>query len=106
MVDARAQCRARDAFPYHPSRAISAFKAIKDIIGTSIDAAGVLAMVMGVVVATARWIRGAPSGAQSGHLRYREDIGRAILRGLREDQGAAPAAPAVRLDALTQAAPV
>src|SRR6266487_1131184 len=57
------------------------FRSIVEILGTGLDAAGVLIVVGGAVLATARvLLRRADTGEY--YRRYRQDLGRAILLGL------------------------
>ncbi len=50
-----------------------------DIIGTGVDATGVLIVVIGAVIALARFLMRRPS---SGYKQFRADFGRAILLAL------------------------
>src|SRR6266566_914335 len=57
------------------------FRSIIEILGTGLDGAGVLIVVGGAVLATARvLLRRAETGEY--YRRYRQDLGRAILLGL------------------------
>src|SRR6266571_4721090 len=57
------------------------FRSIVEILGTGLDAAGVLIVVGGAVLATARvLLRRTDAGEY--YRRYRQDLGRAILLGL------------------------
>ena len=58
------------------------FRAIVEIVGTAVDAAGVVIVVGGAFVATTRVLirRGSPPGES--YRTYRQDLGRAILLGL------------------------
>ena len=55
------------------------FRHYMDIIGTGVDAIGVLIVVVGALVALIRFLR---HRHLSGYNRFREDFGRAILLGL------------------------
>jgi uncharacterized membrane protein len=58
------------------------FRNVMEVIGTAVDAVGVLVVVGGALLATARFVlprQGEPGGA---YRRYRQDLGRAILLGL------------------------
>ncbi len=62
---------------------MSTFRQVMEVIGTAVDGVGVLAVVVGALIATGRFLMrgwGGRTGA-SYHL-YRQDIGRAILLGL------------------------
>src|SRR5437764_1493359 len=57
------------------------FRSIVEILGTGLDAAGVLIVVGGAVLATTRvLLRRVDTGGY--YRRYRQDLGRAILLGL------------------------
>jgi uncharacterized membrane protein len=60
------------------------FKDVVDLISKVIDGAGVLAIVAGLVVATAVFAHGQGGGAQrsDAYRSYRQQVGRAILLGL------------------------
>ena len=60
---------------------MESFTEVVEGVGLAVDAAGVLVIVIGLLVALARWIR---SGRQVDHpyRRLRQDIGRGILLGL------------------------
>lgn len=55
------------------------FRHIMDIVGTCVDAIGVLIILIGALVATFRFLRCRTGG---GYRRFREDFGRAILLAL------------------------
>src|SRR4051812_25513148 len=62
---------------------MSGFRELMEWVGTAVDGAGVLVVVAGVLIATARFgLRGRGDGAGSSYRTYRQDIGRAILLGL------------------------
>lgn len=59
------------------------FRQVMEMIGTAVDGAGVLVVVVGVLVATARFLaRGRGPEAGGSYRAYRQGIGRAILLGL------------------------
>ncbi len=58
------------------------FRAIVEIVGTTVDAAGVLIVAGGAFVATTRLLIRRSSGAGEYYRSYRQDLGRAILLGL------------------------
>jgi len=58
------------------------FGALMGVVGTVIDGAGVLAVVAGAALATARFARGVRGDAQSPYALYRRGLGRSILLGL------------------------
>jgi len=55
------------------------FRHIMDIIGTGVDAIGVLIIVIGALVASVRFLK---HRSATGYKRFREDFGRAILLAL------------------------
>jgi len=62
-------------------RAMPTFKEVVEAIGLVIDASGVLAIMLGLLIATVRFAR---SGVRlpDGYRRFRQDLGRGILLGL------------------------
>ena len=58
------------------------YRELMDIIGTAIDAAGVLIIVVGAFLATCRFLFRRQDGPANSYRRYRQDLGRAILLGL------------------------
>ncbi len=58
------------------------YRELMDIIGTAIDAAGVLIIVMGALLSTYRFLFRRQDGPADAYRRYRQDLGRAILLGL------------------------
>jgi uncharacterized membrane protein len=58
------------------------FRYVMEIIGTGVDAVGVLIVVVGALVATGRFLIPRQGGPGDGYRRYRQDLGRAILLGL------------------------
>ncbi|HZS18727.1 MAG TPA: DUF1622 domain-containing protein [Candidatus Udaeobacter sp.] len=58
------------------------FREIVEIVGTVVDAAGVLIVVGGAVFATARLLVPRTGGSGEYYRAYRQDVGRAILLGL------------------------
>lgn len=62
---------------------MSEFRQLMEVVGTAVDGAGVLVVVVGTVVATLRFLGGGRKDAPGGAYRaYRQDVGRAILLGL------------------------
>lgn len=57
------------------------FKETVEVIGLVIDAAGVLVIVLGLLIATGRFLFGLRD-ARSPYQRFRQDLGRGILLGL------------------------
>jgi uncharacterized membrane protein len=53
-----------------------------EVVGTAVDAVGVLIVVAGALFATARFLFGRRSEPVDPYRRYRQDLGRAILLGL------------------------
>src|SRR5579885_1760268 len=62
-------------------RAMPTFKEVVEAIGLVIDASGVLAIMLGLLIATVRFAR---SGVRlaDGYRRFRQDLGRDLLLGL------------------------
>lgn len=59
------------------------FRQVMEFVGTAVDAAGVLVVVIGAVAATVRFAtRGRDGEPGSSYRAYRQDMGRAILLGL------------------------
>ena len=58
------------------------FREIMDIVGTAVDAAGVSVMVIGAIIATARFLLRSQTDALNAYRACRQDLGRAILLGL------------------------
>ena len=58
------------------------FREVMEFIGTAVDAAGVLIVVVGALVAAGRCFRPRPGETGGPYRRYRQDLGRAILLGL------------------------
>ncbi len=58
------------------------FRSIVEILGIGLDAAGVLVVVAGAVVATARLLFHCFSGVGEYYRGFRQDLGRAIVLGL------------------------
>src|SRR6266700_2771947 len=58
------------------------FRSLVEILGTGLDAAGVLIVVGGAVVATGRVLLRRSGDVGDYYRRYRQDLGRAILLGL------------------------
>ena len=51
-------------------------------VGTAIDAAGVIVIVVGAIIATGRFVSRRPEERGHSYQLYRQDLGRAILLGL------------------------
>jgi uncharacterized membrane protein len=58
------------------------FRSFVEIAGVALDAAGVLVIVLGALIATGRFLIQRPKGPGEGYRVYRQDLGRAILLGL------------------------
>lgn len=58
------------------------FRHIIEIIGITIDSAGVLVVVLGALIATGRFLIQRANAPGEGYRLYRQDLGRAILLGL------------------------
>ena len=58
------------------------FRHVIEIIGVSIDSAGVLVVVLGALIATGRFLIQRAKAPGDGYRLYRQDLGRAILLGL------------------------
>ena len=58
------------------------FRALMEVVGTAVDAVGVLIVVAGALFATARFLFGPRDEPAGPYRRYRQDLGRAILLGL------------------------
>lgn len=55
------------------------FRALMGLVGTAIDGAGVMVVIIGVIIATFRFLFKA---REASYHAYRQDLGRAILLGL------------------------
>ena len=53
-----------------------------DAVGTAVDVSGVFIIVVGMAVASIRFLDACRRGMDGGYVRYRQEIGRAILLGL------------------------
>ena len=53
-----------------------------DAVGTGVDVTGVAIIVVGMLVASFRFVDGWRRGAEASYIRYRQEIGRSILLGL------------------------
>src|SRR5436190_24218378 len=62
---------------------MESFRQIMDIIGTSVDGVGVFIVVGGALFATVRLAVRRSHGAGNYYVWYRQDVGRAILLGLK-----------------------
>ena len=58
------------------------YRSVMTIVGTCIDAAGVVVIAVGATIATARFISRRRAPAPSSYTLYRQDLGRVILLGL------------------------
>jgi uncharacterized membrane protein len=61
---------------------MSSFREMMDVIGTAIDGVGVLVVVLGIAIASWRFLLGGGRSAGEPYRVYRQDVGRAILLGL------------------------
>ena len=61
---------------------MNTFREVMDLIGTALDAVGVVIVVVGALVASARFALGGGWPAGDSYKRYRQDLGRAILLSL------------------------
>jgi uncharacterized membrane protein len=61
---------------------MSQFREVMEIVGTAVDAVGVLIVVAGALYATGRFLLPRREDASGRYRRYRQDLGRAILLGL------------------------
>jgi len=58
------------------------YRELMEGIGITIDAAGVLVIVVGALLSTWRFLFRRQDGPEGSYKRYRQDLGRAILLGL------------------------
>jgi uncharacterized membrane protein len=58
------------------------FRAWMEVVGTAVDAVGVVIVVAGALFATGRFLFGRRNEPAGLYRRYRQDLGRAILLGL------------------------
>ncbi len=61
---------------------MNAFRELMDVVGIALDAIGVVVVVVGALVASARFAFRAPGMAAGSYKLYRQDLGRAILLSL------------------------
>ena len=61
---------------------MAGYRVLMDYIGTAVDAAGVLLIVLGALAATWRFLFRRREGPVNAYGMYRQDLGRAILLGL------------------------
>ena len=61
---------------------MTAFREFMDLVGTAVDGVGVFLVVLGIGVASWRFLLGTQRTAGRSYLVYRQDLGRAILLGL------------------------
>ena len=58
------------------------YQEVMQLIGTCVDALGVMIIVIGAAIATSRFLLGRKTGFNLAYRAYRQDLGRAILLGL------------------------
>ena len=58
------------------------YRVLMDVIGTTVDAVGVLVIVVGALLSTHRFLFRRQEGPANSYRLYRQDLGRAILLGL------------------------
>ena len=58
------------------------FREMMEFVGTAVDTAGVSVMVLGAIIATARFLLKSQADALNAYRVCRQDLGRAILLGL------------------------
>ena len=58
------------------------FRQLMELVGTAIDAVGVVIIVAGALLATGRFMFSKQKGENTPYRLYRQDMGRAILLGL------------------------
>ncbi len=58
------------------------FRYLMEVIGTGVDAVGVVIIVAGAIIATARFVFHMQGTPERSYRRYRQELGRAILLGL------------------------
>ena len=61
---------------------MDSYRQMMGAVGTAVDAAGVLVIVIGIMIATARLFIRRPEEQKMSYTLYRQDLGRAILLGL------------------------
>ena len=61
---------------------MNTFRELMDVVGTALDGVGVLVVVLGIAMATWRFLLGTRRTAGGAYIVYRQDVGRAILLGL------------------------
>jgi uncharacterized membrane protein len=61
---------------------MSEYRVVMDTVGTAIDAAGVIVIVVGAILATARFLFRRQGEPGRSYTVYRQDLGRVILLGL------------------------
>jgi uncharacterized membrane protein len=59
-----------------------AFREFMDVVGTAVDGVGVFLVVLGMLVASWRFLLGTQRATGRSYIVYRQDLGRAILLGL------------------------
>ena len=58
------------------------YRAVMEVVGTAVDAVGVLIIVVGAFIASRRFLVRSRTDAEGSYRLYRQDLGRAILLGL------------------------
>ena len=58
------------------------YRELMDVIGTAVDAVGVLIIVVGALLSTCRFLFRRQEGPTDSYRLYRQELGRAILLGL------------------------
>src|SRR5512142_2713107 len=66
----------------HPRHSMTGFRAAMEWVGTAIDGAGVIIIVIGALFATVRFAAVTPPAGVDRYRHYRQTLGRAILLGL------------------------
>ena len=61
---------------------LTAFRSLMELVGTGVDAAGVLIVVLGATLASGRYVLAKQGVPSRSYRLYRQDLGRAILLGL------------------------
>ncbi len=61
---------------------LAAFRSLMELVGTAVDAAGVLIVVAGAAIASGRYLLARQGLPSRSYRIYRQDLGRAILLGL------------------------
>ncbi len=61
---------------------MSAFREFMDLVGTAVDGVGVFLVVLGMFVASWRFLLGTQRTTGRSYVVYRQDLGRPVLLGL------------------------